>query len=455
MKKQTVVMIWIIALLLLVVGCFGIYGYINYQNSKKPQNIELFSCMPSDIVKYSVDNGDDAYTLVKTDDVWQVEGNEVAVLDQKSVQDIVNSASLVNSQGILKKKELKNFDVSDPQSIIITLVDGTEFKISFVGTKGETCAVCINNDEEFYGVRKSMRDILVASLDKLRAALVFEELIKTDEVLTYYSFTDYDKTKTVVRTKTAAEISNSKSNRYVMETPYRKAVDDDKFEQQIVVRIPSIAAVSYVDDLPEDMTEYGLDEKSRAVLEFRWGNRNETLYLGTETGGKVYAVREGKEGIFVLSASQLEFLNTEPFYILESGILSSDIENIRSITVKTEDKFYEVTSLQRNDANGRFFVNGMAASRAAFDSVVKLLGGLEIMSEISGKIENKSEIIVTVYYDNGAAGQTIRLTGVNDKSYAAFINEKAEFAVSRKTVDALLDELNNISKNPMKTNKEG
>jgi len=455
MKKQTVVMIWIIALLLLVVGCFGIYGYVNYQNTKKPQNIELFSCMPSDIVKYAVDNGDDSYALVKTDDVWQVEGNEVAVLDQKSVQDIVNSASLVNSQGILKKKEFKEFDVSALQSITITLVDGTEFKVRFVGTKGETCAVRINDEEELYSVRKSMRDILVASLDKLRAALVFEELIKTDEVLNYYSFTDYDKTKTVVRTKTAAEISNSKSNRYVMEIPYRKAVDDEKFEQQIVVRIPSIAAVSYVDDSPQDMTEYGLDEKSRAVLEFRWGDRTEKLYLGTETGGKVYAVREGKEGIFVINASQLEFLNTEPFYILESGILSSDIENIRSIVVKTADKVYEVTSSQRNNSNSRFFVNGKVASQAAFDSVIKLVGGLEIISEVSGSPENKSEITVYVYYDNGAAGQTIRMTAVNDKSYAAFINGKAEFAVSRKTVDALLEELNDISKNPMKTDKEG
>lgn len=455
MKKQTVVMIWIIALLLLVVGCFGIYGYINYQNNKKPQNIELFSCMPSDIVKYSVKNVNETYTLVKTDGVWQVEDNEVAVLDQKSVQDIVNSASLINSQGVVKKRELKEFEATETISVTLTLADESEFKLSFVGYKGETSAVQINDGDEVYKVRASMREILVASLDKLRAALVFDELMKTDEVLTYYSFTDYDKTKTVVRTKTAQEISKSKANQYIMESPYRKEIDDEKFEQQIVVRIPSIAAVSYVDDFPEDMSAYGLDEESRAVLNFKWGNRSETLYLGAEEGGKVHAVKEGKEGVFVINASQLEFLQTEPFYILESGILTSDIENIRSVTVKTANAVYEVTSVEKNGINGQFFVNGKAASRAAFDSVAELVGGLEILSEISGTPENKGEIVVTVYYDNGTAGQTISLTGVNDKSYAAFINGKAEFAVERKTVDALLDELNNISKNPMKTDKEG
>ncbi len=454
MKKQTVVMIWIIALLLLV-GCFGIYGYINYQNSKKPQNIEVFSCMPSDIVKYSVRNGGESYTLVKADGVWQVEGNELAVLDQKSVQDIINSVSLIQSQGVFNKKDLKELEFTKTQSVTLTLDDESKFEISFVGHKGETCAVRISDEDEVYKVRKSMRDILVASLDKLRAALVFDELVKTDEFLTYYSFTDHDKTKTVVRTKTATEISNSKSNRYIMETPYRKDVDDERFEQQIIVRIPSIAAVSYVDDFSGNMTDYGLDEKSRAILNFRWGDHNETLYLGTERGGKVYAVKAGKEGIFVISASQLEFLHTEPFYILEHGVLSSDVENICSVTVKTADKVYEIKSLQRNTANGQFFVNGKAASRAAFDSVAELLGGLEILSEISGTPENKGEIVVSVYYYNGSDAQTISLTGVNEKSYAAFINGNAEFAVSRKTVDTLLDELNNISKNPMKTDKEG
>ncbi len=454
MKKQTVVMIFITALLLLV-GCFGIYRYFYYQNSKKPQNIELFSCMPSDIVKYSVKNGKETYTLVKNEGMWQVEGNDVAVLDQKAVQNAVNSASVINAQGVLRKKELELFDFTEAQTLTLTLTDGKEFKVSFVGYSGEIAAIRINDEPETYKVHKSMNDILMASLDKLRAAQVFEQLTKMDEFLTYYSFTDYDKTKTVVRTKTASEISKSKSNRYIMESPYKKEVDDEKFEQQFVVRIPLLAAISYMDDSPDDMTKYGLDEKSCAVLEFKWGNCEETLYLGAEEGGIVYAAKKGQEGIFAINTSQLEFLHTEPFYILKTGILNSDIENVRSITVKVADATYEVRSLQRRTANGQFFVNGMPASKLAFDSVLKLMNGIEIISEVSGEPKDKGEIVIMIYYDNGTAVQRISLTKQNDLSYVAFINGKAEFDVSRETVEALLDELNNISKNPMKTDKEG
>ena len=455
MKKQTVVMIWIIALLLLVVGCFGIYSFIKYQNSKKTQNIELFSCLPSDIVKYSVENGNQSYTLVKTDGVWQVEGNDVAVLDQNSVQDVVNSASLIIAPGVLGEKEFQSFDTAAVQTVTLTLIDGSEFKINFAGFKGKFSAIRINDKTEIYKVYKSTYDILVANLDKFRAAQVFEQLTMTDEVLTYYSFTDYDKTKTVVRTKTASEISKSKQNRYIMESPYKKEVDDERFEQQIVVRIPLLAAVSYVDDEPDDLSKYGLDEEFRAVHNFKWGESDETLYLGAEEGGMVYASKKGQKGVFAITASQLEFLHTEPFYIIKTGVLSSDTENISGITVKTADATYQVKSLQRNSSNARFFVNDMDASKLAFDTVAELVNSLEIVSEVSGEPEDKGEVVITVYYDNGTATQTISLTGQNDLSYVAFINRKAEFDISRVTVEALLDELNNISKNPMKTDKEG
>lgn len=455
MKKQTVVMICISALLLLVVGCFGIYGFINFQNSKDIKNAELFRCMPSDIIKYSVDNGDNSYTLVRNDDIWEVDGNEIAILDQKSVQDVINSASLVTAQGVIKERELKTFDTTRIQTVTLTLIDGNEFKIKFLGHKGESVALQINDDTEIYQTYKTIRDILIANLDKFRAAMVFEQLVKTDDVLTYYSFTDYDKNKIVVRTKTASEITQSKLNRYFMESPYKREVDDEAFEQQIVVRIPLLAVARYIDDSPENLTKYGLDKESCAVLKFKWGNSDETLYLGAEEGGLVYALRKGQNGIFALTASQLEFLHTEPFYIIRTGILSSDVENIKSVIVKTSDRIYEVRSLQRKSANGQFFINGVDASKRAFESVMEHINGLEIVSEVSGEPQDKGEIIITIYYDNGSAKQTIRLTELNDLSYVAFINGKAEFDISGSTVKALLDELNNLSKNPMKTDKEG
>ncbi len=454
MKKQTVVMIVVLALLLLVAGCFGIY-YVGYMNNKKTENTELFSCMPSEIVEYSVNDGENAYRLVKEDNVWSVADNSVAVLDQKKVQDVVNSASRIVSLGVLKKRDLKGFEVTNVQSLGLKLKDGTEIGFKFVGVNDGICAVRMNDSEEIYSVRKSVWDILITKLDSFRVALVFEELKSIDEKISYYSFTDYDKTKTVVRTKTAAEISASKSNRYMMESPYEKQVDDEKFEQQIAVKISQIVAAQYVDDFPENLEDYGLDKESRAVLHFRWGDKEETLYLGTDIGGKVHAIKNGQDGVFVINSSQLEFLQTEPFYILEPGILKSDMEHIYKVTVRTKDTNFAITSSGRNGNNGQFFVNGKVASKVAFESVLEKLRDVEIFSELMTTPQNTKDIVIDVYFDNQTGMQTISLAAVGDKEYGAFINGKAEFAVKCEAVDALLEELKELSKNPMKIDEKG
>lgn len=452
MKKQKVTIILIIALLLLGVGSFGIYSFVNSENSGKVENIELFSCVPSAISGYCVKNGDNSYTLVKKDNMWSVEDNEVAVLDQKLVQEIVNSASRVVAQGTLSERKLKEFESTESQSLEIRLENGMSLLLTFVGQKDETCAARVNKGEEAFLLRKSVRDILLADLDKLRISLVFDNLRKTDEVLTSYSFTDYDGSETRIRTKTAVEISRNGENRYIMDVPYKKDVDDEKFEQQIVVRIPAVAATKYVDDFPENLADYGLDKDSRAVLRFRWGDTEEVLYLGTEEGGLVHAVKEGKDGVFVINASQLEFLRTEPFFILESGILRSEIENVAAITVETGDERFDV---KRAGGGRTFYVNGKAASPAAFEAVAEKLGNLELVSEVIDIPENKRDVSLTVVFDNGTATQSISLSKLNDKEYAAFINGTAEFTVAGETVDELLEELRGVSNNPMKTEEKG
>ncbi len=454
MKKQTVAILVIVALLL-AGGCFGIYSYIQNQKNEEIKNTPIFSCKASEIVEYGVKSGKEDYLLIKEGTDWYVKDNDVAVLNSEKVQETVNSASMIMTLGLLRERELKEFSVTDVKELSIALSDGTSCNIKFVGEKAEVCAAKINDSEEIYAIRTSVRDILIAPLSKFRASVIFDGLVSTDVPLEYYSFKDFDKTETVIRTKISSEISNSRKNRYIMEKPYRKDVDDEAFEQLILVKIPRIAAEKYEDETPEDKKVYGLDEKSRAQLHFKWGDFDETLYLGKTEGGLVYAERLGKDGIFMINSSQLEFLYTEPFYLLESGVLRSDFENISGLTVRTKDKEYKIESHNRKENNKEFFVNGKTASEAAFYAVAEIVGGIKINSEIAQNVKDSGDVVITVYFDNGLGSQKISLSDINDKEYAAFTDGKAEFAVDKKSVEELLLELDKISKNPIKTDEKG
>ncbi len=452
MKKQKVIIIFAIAILLLGIGSFGIIKYFTNKSGDTDGNTELFNCVPSAIARYTVCDGNNSYTLVKASGKWSVENNEVAVLDQQAVRKIVNSASMISAQGILGEEELKSFKATDVQTLEIKLENGISCRISFVGQKDQSCAVKVNDREEIYLLHKSVRDILLADLDKLRVSLVFEELLNSDEVLKEYSFVGYDDEKTVIRTKTASEIAQNKNNRFIMEIPYKRDVDDEKLEQQIAVRIPSVAAAKYVDDFPENLADYGLDEESRAVLTFKWGNIEEVLYLGTEEGGQVHAVKKGKDGVFVIDAAQLEFLHTDPFFLLDTKLFLSETEDIVSVAATFDNQRINAS---RSADSRKFFVNGNAASELAFDSVTEKLEELELLDEIAEQPKNSGDAVVEVVFDNGAPKRTISLSRINEKEYAVFENGTAAFTVGAKAVDEFMEELKGVANNPMKTDEKG
>lgn len=454
MKKQTVAILLIVALLL-AGGCFGVYSYIQNRKNEEIKNTPIFSCKASEIVEYGVKTGQEDYLLIKEDAEWYVKDNDVAVLNSEKVQETVNSASMIMTLGLLRDKDLKEFSAMDVMELSLALRDGTSCNIKFVGEKAEVCAAKVNDSEEIYAIRTSVRDILIAPLSKFRASVIFDGLMGEDSPLEYYSFKDFDNTETVIRTKTSAEISNSRKNQYIMEKPYRKDVDDEQFEQLVLVKIPRITAERYEDATPQDKTVYGLDEKSRARLHFMWGDFDETLYLGKTEGGLVYAERLGKDGIFMINSSQLEFLYTEPFYLLESGVLRSDVENISGLTVKTRNKEYKIESRNRKENNKEFFVNEKTASEAAFNVIAEIVGGIKINSEIAQDVKDNGDVVIMVHFDNGLGSQKISLSAINDKEYAAFTDGKAEFAVDKKSVEELLLELDKISKNPIKTDEKG
>ncbi|MBR5614189.1 MAG: DUF4340 domain-containing protein [Clostridia bacterium] len=455
MKKQTVVIIWAAALLLLVVSCFGIYYFYDAVNTRgnSNKNIEVFTCLPDSITEYSVADKNGEYTLEKIGDEWRVDDKSVNNLNAEKVKKLMHSASGIKAVGTVGKKELSKFDTADKRRLEIKVASGTDdedIEIEFLGASGGLCAFRIEDDRKTYLMYESMRDILTPSLNSLRVTEVFEGLAQSETFPDYYKYTDYDGAVVEVRTKTAAELAKSKNNRYIMEKPYKKEVSDEAFEQQIAVKIPALQAADFI-KAPQNMEEIGLDEKSRAELNFKWDGKTQTLYLGSNNGGMVYANKKGTDAVFTINSSLLEFIQIDPFFILEDSVLKTDTDSIQSVIVKANGEVYNITSTNRKGENPQFYVNGKAASEDVFEKVIDKLDDIKFLSELTSVPKDTKDIVVTVNYNNTAGSQTITLSRLADKNYAAFIDGKAEFAVNGKAADELLEELKNAVKNPMKT----
>ncbi len=447
MKRQTVVLIWAAALLLLVVTCCAIFFSIG--GFTRTEAMEAFSCTSSKIEEYTVSDKTGGYTLEKGDDGWYLENDKKARLNQLMVEKMVAAVSKITASGTISRKDLEKFDMSNPRTVKLEIDDNEDVEIQFLGTSQNLCAFRISGDRKTYVLYESAREILAPSLDSLRITGVFPNLTDTDTLPDYYKYTDYDGNVTEIRTKTSAELARGKNNRYMMIKPYKREVDDDLFEQQIALKIPVILAHSFVKSPSADKTSYGLDEGARAELSFRWDGKKETLYMGKSENGLVFAMKDGKEDVFLIEAALLEFLQTEPFFILDSGILKNMAEKITGVRIEKGDTVYNITSSKTGSGLRQYFINGKTASSYVFNEILEDLGDMSFKNEIDKEPQNTRDIEIFVYYENDET-QMISLVKTGEKSYAVFLNGKAEFEVDSEYVDDLMEELKDAINNPMR-----
>lgn len=438
MKKQIAMLVWSAVVLLVIIASFFAL-YLADSNSKgfKPHEYEIFSCVSTDIEEYSVADKQSEYTIEKTKNGWKFEDDEQIELDENVITKLLASASSIKAVGTVNKKQFAAFDTKDVKKLEIDVNNGKGIEITFYGTANELCAFSVEGDRRIYVMYAAIMNILTPNADSLRISQVFPKLADTDALPDYYFYKSRDGSITEVRVKSDYELAKSKGNRYVMEKPFRREVDDELFEQQLAVKIPALKIAAYENPV-KNPEVYGLDEKTRAELKFSWDGNHEVLYLGISDGGMVYSSKGDLTTVFKINSSLLEFLDHDPFYILDAGILKADIKNVKAVHISCGDKEYDLSVRQLQDGVFQFFANGRVIGEADYQKIMDTLSDINFMSEIDTVPENTREIVLKVAYDNGAAAQSISLEKINDKSYAVFTDNKAEFAVSSDDVNKLL-----------------
>lgn len=455
MKKQTAVLVWAAALLLVIAGCFGIYFVWDAGQSDVAGNtpVQVFSCLSTEIEEYTVERKDSRYTLEEDDGRWVIEDNERAKIDQKGIEAIMAAASNITATGTITRKDLESFDQSDQRRVKIDTDNGHDAVIRFLGTKDNLCAFRIDGDRQTYVMYQSSMEILAPKLDSIRVTDIFADITNDDIAPEYFYYKNYEGEVVEVRLKTSGEFANGKNNRYIMERPYRAAVDDDLFEQSITVKIPNIKAGSFVEKPDADLSVYGLDSSSAAELWFRYNGKSYVLYLGKAEGGMVYAKKDNAREIFTISASRLDFLDTDPFYILERGILSTDIDKILSVTVKW-NKEKHIISVTRpgGDAENRYLIDGKVASREVFEEIAGEIAEIEYVGRADEDAENTRDIVINVSYIGGIPSQELSLAKSkhNDKNYVLFVGGRAEYTVESDDVHEVIEEIQKAINSPVK-----
>lgn len=460
MKKQTLVLLWSIVILLLVGGCCGVYIYKKSNEEKNSRGVEVFACMPADIISYTVSGGgsDDSYEIKRDGEGWAFTDDGGAVVDNEKAESLINAASRITALKKISESELKRFKTESgtaEKTFSVKLKNGAEYRTEFLGTHKESCAFRINAADGIYTMNTSLRDILTPTKEQLSVVAVFGDIGK----IVSFEYSSPGEEDIEIKCETEEEVKvgenaekkadeKSAMLHYTMIKPYKRAVDAEKFGQLIAVNIPNIKVARFIDSPSKNMKSYGLDESSRSTLTVGAVTKGAadmteaTLYIGKNSGGLVYAQKKGENNVFTVNSAQLDFLGTEPFYLVRADFVGMGAEEIETVTVKTGGESFELSY-----SGGKYLLNGAEIPAPGFEEIIADIEKISISGEAPKDIENTADIQVEVKGADGKREKT-SLAAVGQNSYAVFENgnENAEFTVDRAALDATVEKLRALSR---------
>ncbi len=458
MRKLRSIIILVVVLGLLV----GAYVYIINRPEDETldsgdEKVEISKAKKDDIVKMVLESEDGTLTFEKKDEEWIVDYPHPVVLKQMSVDDIAYSFASLYAEKIVEEapEDLSIYGLDKPKVTAKAFFkDGTE-KVLFLGNKtpaGNTYYLMAEGDPKVYAVWMNHGEHFSYKLSDVRDKSLGE--IKIEE-LTYLKIAHKDKPAIEVKIndKQSEDEAQFGLGLWQMTQPYNEpmGIASDNF-QKLLEAIPSLAISGFVEDDPQDLAKYGLDEP---LVELVVKDKENTLhlYFGTDSDEKnVYFKTADLKAVYTMEKEKIEFLNTKPFEIVEKFAYIVNIDNVDKIIVEGQGKSHTLTltretkKAEKEDEEDEvittYKVDGNEVEEKPFKKYYQSLIGLLVDAENKKELEENPEVKTTFFLNKGSRREVhINYVNYDNDFYAVFRSGKAEFLISREQVKKMLSDL--------------
>lgn len=461
--------VWKIILLIIILGgLIGAYFYL----SKNPQNkteedkvaetktIEILKLDENKISKITLNNEKGSISFVKRDDKWVYEEKPDLKLDENMVNSVVQNFTALNAEKSVEKEpsDLEKYGLKDTKNTATaTLQDGSTYTLELGNQtpSGSSFYLKVKDKNEVYTVSESAGKAIKYSINDLRT----KELttINTSD-LKYLKIVN-SKGETIEIKPNDAQNDEEKQygiNSYIMTKPYStvRGVDSTKLTD-LTDAISGISIIDIVSDSSSELDKYGLDEPQLELL--AKDSKNELhLYFGKETDdGNVAFKVSGSPEIYTVSKSSIEALNVNAFDLMDKLIYIVNIDSVDGITIENGSQ-KDVITLSRTTKKAEkegekdetvttYKINDKEVSEDPFKDFYQVLIGFTAEGVNDKTLSEKPELRI-VYDLNSANKKTavVSFVSYNNDFYAAFVDGKSQFLVSKLQVEKMLNELNKI-----------
>lgn len=325
--------------------------------------------------------------------------------------------------------EVEKYGIDDKSPMVIirfkdnsmlTLRYGAETKIN------QRVYMHINEHDKIYVVRKDIKEICNRSLYTFRKPQLTSPKFKAEDNLIcnwieiYGTEGNYIK----IRLQTKREAQNSKSDAatmYIIESPFFWEAEDGRVFSHIINPVLSIENLAtVVEDLPEDLTKYGISQDSVSI-KLEINDRIINILFGYETENSyLYAFVENMNSVLKIPKELAGMLNLKWNHFLNTNLWMASIDKVKSFTLLTNERKYEVV-LQR-DEKGKLMgglINNFSVDEVTIRDIYMMLLNIHIEG-----INSEEEKIASLEYKI-----KIYLLDGTDESFEFLLGKEGEYTI--------------------------
>jgi len=408
----------------------------DYTSSPILGNLESYNLVKMELNGLTLEKNDGTWELVSLDGRNPPKGIE---LDQWQIQLLTYSFASIWTEKIVDESpsDLSQYGLDKPSHLTF-VTDSTGKKAEYI--LGDMTPSRLSyyimevGDPKIYSITYYIGEYMLFTLDDIRQRYLFPSFEFTE--LVQFRL-ESRLTKIEINSKPSALRPDLASifSTHLVTSPYirSRGANNDALSK-LVAPFMDLSIVDFVDDAPESLKPYGLDDPVRIFLETE--EESIDLLIGKEIDERHYAKLAGAPGVFTIDGME-SVVNVKPFTLIDKFAFIVNIDWVDHLSINGGDKNLSA-DFQGKGNDGVYFLNGRKTDTDSFKTFYQAVIGLLVDAEYPGlarQNENTGELSFE-YRLNNPPGEKVNFTLIpyNRDFYALRQDGATEFLISRNQV---------------------
>ncbi len=400
---------FLIAVIVLVAVSFSSFFVIDYYNKKndsdnnEKNNLNLFGFNLNDVKSLEIINESGTFEFEINNDIWEMVKGEKFEFNKNKLVAISTYMSNLKAERIVAKNRDKDeaFGLKGNMIITVSLINGDKNKLEMgdmTPTK-DSYYVRINDEDNVYTIPLFDGDEIIATREHIKSAYLFDVLDSNS-----INYIKYVKSGEVI-------FDMKKDSSWIMKEPFEELKINTANVVSLVDSITRATSSEFIEENPEDLSKYGLDNPSYELY-ISNGDKTANVLFGDIVDGNpeyLYVYDMDKKEVSVYNIGPILLFDYQTVDVLIRDVHNEYLIDLDKIDLKMGEETLEIKILNKDNITNieelQYELNGKVLAKDKFDDFYDLyrsLNGLQFeVVNYEAKPEGKPEITITYIRKDG------------------------------------------------------